>query len=111
MNSSGTVVGQVYDEFPFVYSNGTLTTLANFGGNYGYAYAVNASGTVVGYSSNADNWEQAFSYAGVVATAFGVGESRTVKFDGERAKKDVTGEGETKVKGKKGKKSDTGGAK
>jgi probable HAF family extracellular repeat protein len=68
MNSSGTVVGQVYDEFPFVYSNGTLTTLANFGGNYGYAYAVNASGTVVGYSSNADNWEQAFSYAGGVMT-------------------------------------------
>ena len=55
--------------------------------------------------------EQALSYAGAVATAFGVGESRTVKFDGERAKKDVTGEGETKVKGKKGKRSDTGGAK
>ncbi len=55
--------------------------------------------------------EQALSYAGVVAAAFGVGESRTVKFDSERAKKDVTGEGETKVKGKKGKKSDTGGAK
>ena len=55
--------------------------------------------------------EQALGYARVVATDFGVGESRTVKFDGERAKKDVTGEGETKVKGKKGKKSDTGGTK
>jgi CRISPR-associated protein Csb1 len=54
---------------------------------------------------------QALSYAREVATAFGVGESRTVKFDGERAKKDVKGEGETKTKGKKGKKPDAGEAK
>ena len=54
---------------------------------------------------------QALSYAREVATAFGVGESRTVKFDGERAKKDVKGEGETKTKGKKGKKHDAGEAK
>jgi CRISPR-associated protein Csb1 len=55
--------------------------------------------------------EQALSYAGVVAGAFGVGESKTVKFDGERAKKDVKGEGETKTKSKKGKKPDAGEAK
>ena len=47
----------------------------------------------------------------MVAAAFGVGESKTVKFDGERAKKDVKGEGETKTKGKKGKKPEAGGAK
>ena len=55
--------------------------------------------------------EQATAYAKAVAAAFGVGESRTVEFDGERARKDVKGEGETKVKGKKGKKSDAGEAK
>jgi CRISPR-associated protein Csb1 len=50
--------------------------------------------------------EQALAYAIVAAKAFGVGENRTVEFDKERAKKDVKGEGDTKTKGKKGKKSD-----
>jgi CRISPR-associated protein Csb1 len=54
--------------------------------------------------------EAALSYAADVAKAFGVGESSTVDFDRERARKDVLGEGETKTKGKKGKKSDTAGA-
>ncbi len=54
---------------------------------------------------------QALEYAKLTAAAFGVGESRTVKFDGERAKKDVKGEGETKTKGKKGKKPEAGEAK
>ena len=47
-------------------------------------------------------------YALEAASAFGVGEDRVVAFDRDRAKKDVQGEGETKVKGKKGKKSDAG---
>jgi CRISPR-associated protein Csb1 len=47
--------------------------------------------------------DAALKYGMVVAKAFGVGESRTVEFDRERAKKDVKGEGETKTKGKKGK--------
>ena len=38
----------------------------------------------------------ALSYAIETAKAFGVGESKTVEFDKERAKKDVKGEGETK---------------
>ena len=42
----------------------------------------------------------ALEYASAVAKAFGVGESRTVEFDKERAKKDVKGEGKSK-KGKK----------
>jgi CRISPR-associated protein Csb1 len=50
------------------------------------------------------------SYARAGATAFGVGESRTVEFDKERARKDAAGEGETKTKGKKGKKSEAGGS-
>jgi CRISPR-associated protein Csb1 len=54
--------------------------------------------------------EVALSYATVVAKAFGVGESKTVEFDNERARKDVRGEGETKTKGKKGKKADAAGA-
>jgi CRISPR-associated protein Csb1 len=52
--------------------------------------------------------EAALSYATAAAEAFGVGSDRTVPFDPERAKKDVRGEGETKVKGKKGRKADNG---
>jgi len=47
----------------------------------------------------------ALEYATDAATAFGVGESRTVPFDKEKAKADVRGEGNAKNKGKKGKKS------
>jgi CRISPR-associated protein Csb1 len=47
----------------------------------------------------------ALEYAESVAKAFGVGKSKTVEFDKERAKKDVKGEGDTKTKGKKGKKT------
>jgi CRISPR-associated protein Csb1 len=49
--------------------------------------------------------EQALEYAFAAAKEFGVGASRTVDFDKERAKKDVTGEGEAKTKPKKGKKA------
>jgi len=47
----------------------------------------------------------ALDYAKSVAKAFGVGESRTVDFDKDKAKKDVAGEGNTKKKGKKGRKA------
>jgi CRISPR-associated protein Csb1 len=50
--------------------------------------------------------DEAVSYAGDAANEFGVGESQSVDFDKERAKKDVKGEGDTKTKGKKGKKTD-----
>ena len=50
--------------------------------------------------------DAALKYATEAAKAFGVGESRTVAFDKERAKKDVKAEGETKTKGKKGKKAE-----
>jgi CRISPR-associated protein Csb1 len=53
---------------------------------------------------------QAMEYATAAAAAFGVGESRIVAFDRERALKDVKGEGEAKGK-KKGKKPDDTGAK
>ncbi|MGO9466996.1 MAG: type I-U CRISPR-associated RAMP protein Csb1/Cas7u [Isosphaeraceae bacterium] len=52
--------------------------------------------------------DTALEYARAAAAAFGVGESKTVSFDKERAKKDVAGEGETKTKAKKGKKSEPG---
>jgi CRISPR-associated protein Csb1 len=48
--------------------------------------------------------EAALKYATAVAKAFGVGESKNVEFDKERAKKDVQGEGTAKTKPKKGKK-------
>jgi CRISPR-associated protein Csb1 len=50
--------------------------------------------------------EQALAYATATAKAFGVGESRVVAFDKERALKDVKGEGDAKGKGRKGKKAD-----
>lgn len=43
----------------------------------------------------------ALNYATEAAKAFGVGESRTVPFDRERAKKDVKGEGDAKKTGKR----------
>ncbi len=49
---------------------------------------------------------EALEYAYEAARGFGVGKSRTVDFDKERAKKDVTGEGDTKTRGKKGKKTE-----
>jgi CRISPR-associated protein Csb1 len=54
--------------------------------------------------------EEALSYATAAAAAFGVGESKAVEFDKERAKKDVLGEGDTKTKGKKAKKAAPGEA-
>ncbi|MGP0067683.1 MAG: type I-U CRISPR-associated RAMP protein Csb1/Cas7u [Isosphaeraceae bacterium] len=54
--------------------------------------------------------DEALAYAIAAAKAFGVGEDKTVEFDKDRAKKDVMGEGETKTKGKKAKKAETGGA-
>lgn len=53
--------------------------------------------------------ESALAYATLTAGAFGVGESRTVPFDREKAKADVKGEGDTKTKGKKGKKASAEG--
>jgi CRISPR-associated protein Csb1 len=55
--------------------------------------------------------EQALAYATAVAKAFGIGQSRAVAFDKERALKDVKGEGDTKTKGKKSKKAATPEAK
>jgi len=49
----------------------------------------------------------AISYATATATAFGVGESKRVAFDKDRAKKDVTGDGNAKKSKKKGKKAET----
>ena len=51
--------------------------------------------------------EDALNYATAAAEAFGVGESKTVAFNKELAKKDVKGEGDAKGKGKKSKKAET----
>ncbi|WP_437194486.1 type I-G CRISPR-associated RAMP protein Csb1/Cas7g [Planctomicrobium sp. SH527] len=53
--------------------------------------------------------EAALKFAQAAAKEFGVGESRTVDFDKERAKRDVSGEAGAKGK-KKGKKSEAAGA-
>lgn len=47
------------------------------------------------------NHATALKYATAAAKAFGVGPSQTVEFDKERAKKDISGEGDTKGKNKK----------
>lgn len=49
--------------------------------------------------------EEALKFAVEAAKAFGVGKSKTVNFDNERAKKDVQEGGDKKVKGKKVKKT------
>lgn len=51
--------------------------------------------------------DEALQFATAAAKSFGVGESKTVPFDKERAIRDVKGEGETKTKGKKAKKADS----
>lgn len=53
--------------------------------------------------------QDALSYATAAAREFGVGESRTVPFDRDRAKADVSTDADRKGKGKKGKKADAGG--
>jgi CRISPR-associated protein Csb1 len=59
--------------------------------------------------------ESALKFAIAAAEAFGVGDSKAVEFDKERAKRDVKGEGDTKIKGKKAKsgeaKADVAGGK
>ena len=47
--------------------------------------------------------EEALAYAAAAAKAFGVGESRTVHFDKEKGKAELSGEGSGKVKTKKAK--------
>jgi CRISPR-associated protein Csb1 len=53
--------------------------------------------------------DEAFAYAETAAKEFGVGKSQTVEFDKEKAKKDISGESDTKTKGKKGKKAAASG--
>ena len=55
--------------------------------------------------------DKALEYAKAVANEFGVGESRTVDFDKDKAKKDVAGDGDTKKKGKKDKNASQSGTK
>lgn len=51
--------------------------------------------------------ETALKFATEAAKTFGVGQSKTVEFDKERAMKDVRGEGDTKTKKKKDKKTNS----
>ena len=51
--------------------------------------------------------EVALKYANEAANAFGIGESKTVPFDKEKAKLDISGEGSAKKKAKKSKKAAT----
>ncbi len=63
INASGKVVGYSltyqYDDHAFLYSNGTMTDLGVLGGDYSYAYGINDSGQIVGYSDG-----HAFLYSG-----------------------------------------------
>lgn len=54
--------------------------------------------------------EAALEFATAAAATFGIGKSRTVEFDKERARKDVQDKSEKKTKGKKAKKAASGGA-
>ena len=50
--------------------------------------------------------EAALAYSTAPAKDFKVGENKTVSFETERAKKDITGEGDTKTKETKAKKAE-----
>lgn len=54
--------------------------------------------------------KDALDYAMATAREFGVGESRSVPFDRDKAKADVSTDSDKKGKGKKGKKAEAGGA-
>lgn len=53
--------------------------------------------------------ERALDFATAAAKAFGVGDNKTVPFDKDRALKDIKGDGDTKSKGKKGKRAEPAG--
>jgi probable HAF family extracellular repeat protein len=81
INSAGTVAGGYalnYSNFyydPFTFSNGTFTSLGAFGQSWvTYALAINDSGTVVGYYSDANTNQgspHAFSFSNGSFTALG----------------------------------------
>lgn len=82
LNDGGMVVGHTADpskpnarppvQEPFLYHNGTSTSLGSLGGSYGDATAVNSSGQVVGYSYVSQLGQtHAFLYSGGKMTDLG----------------------------------------
>src|SRR5205814_308414 len=72
VNDANQVIGSSYpannsyQSQGFIYSGGSMTALS-LGGSYSYAYAINASGQVVGYSDRPGYGQHAFVYSnGVV---------------------------------------------
>jgi probable HAF family extracellular repeat protein len=59
INAAGQVVGWS-NSHAFLWQNGIMTGLGTLGGSYGYAYAINDLGQVVGEASAADGIDHAF---------------------------------------------------
>ncbi|MBN1396190.1 MAG: DUF3466 family protein, partial [Pirellulales bacterium] len=67
INTSGQITGhsstgsQIH---AFLYESGSMQDLGTLGGSSSEGYALNDSGTVVGFSKNGSNYDRAFVYAG-----------------------------------------------
>jgi probable HAF family extracellular repeat protein len=59
INAAGQVVGWS-NSHAFLWQNGVMTDLGTLGGSYGYAYAINDLGQIVGKASTADGIDHAF---------------------------------------------------
>lgn len=73
INNNGQVVGYAYTATysPFLYSNGTMTYLGTFGGQYSQPSSVNNNGQVVGYSNMPNGKPRGFIYSNGALTDIG----------------------------------------
>lgn len=84
VNASGLIVGTDlgYPAKAVTYSNGTITNLGTFGGDWSVAYGVNTAGKVVGYAGVLSGQANAFLYSGGTMTNLGtLGGSESIAYD------------------------------
>lgn len=91
INNAGQIAGYTQTgsgSYAALFSGGVVTTLADFGGNTGYARALNDAGQVVGISSTASGEFHGFLYSGGTVTDLGASANAL----GINARGDVVGQ-------------------
>jgi probable HAF family extracellular repeat protein len=92
INASGQVVGDgttnrdahlPFSWTAFLYSGGTMTNLGTLGGQYSFAYDINASGQVVGEAYRSSGGGGAFLYSDGLMTDLGPGEACGINDSGQ----------------------------